>query len=405
MLIDKKTMAEHAEVLSEKMSQWRRRIHQYPELSFQEHQTARFVVETLKKMKNIEIETGVGKTGVIGKISSGDGPVIAVRADMDALPIKEETNHDFKSRHEGVMHACGHDAHTAILLGVARLLSDECQNGAMRGTVKLLFQPSEESTDEDECSGASRLIESGVLDDVEAVFALHACPWHPAGVIQVNDFYSMANIDVFEGKIYGSGGHAGYPHLATDPVWILGHVLQAFYGMISRKFSPLDTVAGSIGEIHAGTQDNIIPAEVTVRGTLRSYNPELREQLMKEAEHAFKVAESFGGSCSYSVTRGEPALKNDPVLNRLIENAALNLYPEIKIDRGPFGMGGEDFGYMTEKIPGAMFFLGCALPDGVSRDLHTSVFDIDESCLVYGAAILAETVQACLSGNSISLGE
>ncbi|KKB40101.1 M20 family metallopeptidase [Bacillus thermotolerans] len=391
MAAQEKPIALEAQEMEQQFIKWRRHLHQYPELSFQEYKTAAFIADELQKIEGLGIETHVGKTGVVATLSNGSGKTVAIRADMDALPIEEKTGHHFMSKHPGVMHACGHDAHTAILLGIAHLLSGKAKEGSFQGTVKLIFQPAEEATDEEGLSGAPRMMEEGVLDGVDAVLALHMCPWQPTGVIQVNDGYSMANVDVFHGEIFGTGGHGGYPHLGTDPIWMLGHVLQAFYSITSRKISPLDTAVASIGEVRAGAASNVIPDKVSVTGTLRTYSPEERDRLAKEIEAAFQVVVPLGGTYQLTVDRGEPALTNDPAVNEVIKRAARQLYPGLRVVRKPFGLGGEDFGYMTRKIPGAMFFLGCSLPDGIDRDLHTNVFDLDERCLPMGAAILAQS--------------
>lgn len=377
--------------------EWRRHIHKYPELSFEEYKTASYVAETLRGIEGVSVQTNIGKTGVVATISNGIGRTIAIRADMDALPIEEQTGHSFQSENQGIMHACGHDAHTAMLLGVTQILADKAAANTLQGTVRLIFQPAEEMTDEEGLSGAPRMMEEGVLEGVDFILALHVCPWHPVGTIQVNDGYSMANVDVFNGKIKGTGGHGGYPHLGTDPIWMLGFVLQAFYGISSRRISALDTAVASIGEIHTGSGSNIIPHEVEVIGTLRTYLPEIREQLIIEAEKAFDVVESLGGSCSFTIQRGEPALYNDSIVNEVIKEAAIECYPPIKIEGGPFGLGGEDFGYMTKEVPGALFFLGCAFSDGIIRDLHTNSFDLDERCLLIGSNILAESAMKLLS--------
>lgn len=368
---------------------WRRHLHQYPELSFQEYRTSQFIVGILNQIEGIAIRTNIANTGIVATITSGEGKTVAIRADMDALPIMEKNEHVYQSKKPGVMHACGHDAHTAILLGTAKILAKKAKEGSFQGTIKLIFQPAEEMTDDEGLSGAPRMMQEGVLEDVESIIALHMCPWEPVGTIQMNDGYSMANVDVFRGKISGTGGHGGYPHVGTDPIWMLGFFLQAFYGAISRKISALETAVASIGQIQTGTATNIIPEEVSITGTLRTYSPEVREQLVQVVEQAFKVVEPLGGSYIFEVERGEPALYNDPKVNEVIKNAAKKLYPDIKIVQKPFGLGGEDFAYMTREVPGAMFFLGCALPDGISRDLHTNIFDIDERCLSMGVSILA----------------
>src|SRR5690625_403384 len=315
---------------------------------------------------------------------------------MDALPIQEENTHAFVSKNDGVMHACGHDAHTSILLGAAHLLAKQFEEGQLTGTVKLIFQPAEESTDDNGLSGAPYMIKDGVLENVDAIIALHVCPWHPVGVVQMNSGFSMANVDNFEATIKGSGGHGGYPHLATDPLWMLGAILQTFYGTVGRRISPLDIVAASIGKIEAGAVSNVIPSDVTIAGTLRSYSPEAREKLAEEVENVFKLAETFGGSYEFVLEKGEPALNNDMEINMIIEQSIKEIYPNLHIHWEPFGMGGEDFGYMTEQIPGSMFFLGCSLEDGLDRDLHTSIFDITEHCLPMQTVIFVAAVNKFL---------
>ncbi|MBH8596496.1 MULTISPECIES: M20 family metallopeptidase [unclassified Thermoactinomyces] len=393
-------MAERAEAISDRITQWRRRIHANPELSFHEFETSRLVADILKEIPGMQVKTGEGlPTAVVGTLTTGQGPVIAIRADMDALPIREDTNHAFRSRNEGVMHACGHDAHTAILLGVAHLLSDSFQNEKIQGTVKFIFQPAEETTDDKGLTGARYMMKAGVLDGVDCAIALHMCPENPVGEVRVHDGYSMANVDVFEATIFGTGGHGAYPHLGTDPVWMLGPVLQALHGIVSRKVSPLEPAVISVGQIHAGSASNIIPSEVYIQGTMRSYDPAVRELLISELDKAFSVVTLLGGEYKLDVNRGEPALKNDPAVNRWIETTIRDLYPECRLIKTPFGLGGEDFSWMTQAIPGAMFFLGCALPDGVKKELHTPIFDIDERCLPIGAAILAETARRFLTGH------
>ncbi|SFE76219.1 amidohydrolase [Bacillus sp. OV194] len=385
--------------LNEKLIAWRRQIHQNPELSFQEFETSSLVAETLRRIPGMKTEIGVGvPTGVVGTLTSGEGPVIAIRADMDALPIHEKNSIGYKSGNEGVMHACGHDAHTSILLGVAILLADAFERGDIQGTVKFVFQPAEENIDEHGLSGSPYMVQAGAYDEADAAIALHMCPWLPAGAIQVNDGYSMANVDVFQGKIYGTGGHGAYPEQGTDPIWMLGPVMQALHGIVARKVSAMESAVISIGEIHAGSASNIIPTEVSISGTIRSYSPEIRSMLASELEKAFSIVQPLGGEYSFKVDRGEPALKNHKTINKWFMEAARELYPEITIKRGPFGMGGEDFGYVTQKTPGAMFFLGCAEQGQDQRDLHTPFFDINEDCLPIGTAILAQTALKYLKG-------
>lgn len=393
------SIVDRAQDLSEKIVSWRRDIHTHPELSFQEYRTSQFVSDMLNTIPGMKVEVGVGyATAVVGTLSSGEGPTIAIRADIDALPITEENKHSFCSSNHGVMHACGHDAHTSILLGVAHVLAESFGTGELTGTVKFIFQPAEECTDENGLTGAVHMVRAGVLEGVDCAIALHMSPENPLGEVQVNAGYSMANVDVFQATITGTGGHGAYPHLGTDPIWMLGPVLQALHGIVARKVSPLEAAVVSVGQVHAGSASNIIPSEVFVEGTLRSYRPEVRELLISEVEKAFSLVDILGGNYSFEVQRGEPALKNDETVNEWIKQTIGDLYPECKLINTPFGLGGEDFAYMAQQVPAAMFFLGCALPDGVKRELHTPIFDIDERCLPMGVAIMAETAKRFLNG-------
>ncbi|MFC4023576.1 M20 family metallopeptidase [Oceanobacillus longus] len=384
------------------ISRWRRQLHANPELSFLEYQTANFVYEKLTAIQGMRVEKGVGaETSVIGTLSRGEGPTIAIRADMDALPIREETGHGFASKNEGVMHACGHDAHTAIVIAVAKIFGEIWNTSLdLQGTVKFIFQPAEEDMDAFGKSGAPYLIEAGVLDGVDFVLALHVDPEYEVGNVRVHDGYSMANVDVFQATIKGSGGHGAYPHLGTDPIWMLGPVLQAIHGIVARNISPLEAAVISIGEIKAGSRSNIIPTEVFLQGTMRSYTPEVRDALIHRLKNAFSIVESFGGAYTFETTKGEPALFNHKDVNIVLKKSIQELYPMLVINDIPFGLAGEDFSHMANTVPGAMFFLGCAYLDGVKRDLHTPTFDIDESCLSIGAAIMTKTVLNFLTGNT-----
>ncbi|MBO8172282.1 MAG: amidohydrolase [Bacillaceae bacterium] len=398
MSVHSESMVAKAGTIANQLVEWRRTLHQNPELSFQEYETSEMVARLLRQIPGMQVQTGIAGTGVVGVLTTGKGPVIGIRADMDALPICEQADHDYCSRRPGVMHACGHDAHTSILLGTAYLLADYFHKGRLSGTVKFIFQPAEEAPDENGLSGAPYMIRAGVLEDVDAVLALHMDPENPVGTARVHDGFSMANVDVFRGKITGTGGHAAYPHLGTDPVWMLGPVLQAINGIVSRRVSPLDEAVVSITQIHAGTASNVIPTEVELEGTLRSYKPDVREFLIRQVENAFALVSNLGGNYQVEVIRGEPALNNHPLINQWLTQTIQDLFPGFHIKNEPFGLGGEDFGHMTQVVPGAMFFLGCAFNDDVPRELHTPVFDIDEKCLPVGAAIMAETALRFLSG-------
>lgn len=390
-------MLDKAQALAGELVRLRRDIHQHPELGFQEFRTAALVADTLQEI-GIDVQTGVGKTGVVGQIGSGDGPTIAIRADMDALPIQDQKEAPYRSQNDGVMHACGHDAHTAILLGVAHLLQQSFGADSWQGNVRLLFQPSEEAFDDYEISGATAMIADGALEGVDAVIALHVFSDRPAGDCHFQDQYSLAAVDSFAAWLRASGGHGAYPHLSTDPLFMLGPVLAALYGIPSRRINPLRPCVVSLGQVHAGAASNVIPSEVFLEGTIRSTDPAVRTQLWAEVENAFKISEAMGGSYQFKLSKGYPSLYNNPGVNSWLRQVSGELLGKTAVHDDEFGMGAEDFAYMTEKAPGAMFMLGASLDDGVLRNHHTDMFDIDESVLPIGAAILAETARRFVCG-------
>ncbi|WP_093336162.1 M20 metallopeptidase family protein [Salibacterium halotolerans] len=371
---------------------WRRHFHQYPERSFQEENTAAFVEKELRNIQGMEVfagkeETGL-KTGVAGILRKGSGPTIALRADMDALPIQEENKTSYRSVYDGIMHACGHDAHTAMLLGAARLLSEE---ETFQGTVKFIFQPAEEMTDRKGKSGAPYMINHGMLEDVSMAFALHMDPEYRPGTVRLHQGPSMANVDTFQAEIGGTGGHGAYPHLGTDPLWMLSFVIQAVQGITSRKTSPLVPSVISIGEVKAGSSTNVIPDQVTIQGTIRSYDQDTRRHLEEELKQAFSVVEAMGGSYQLHVEKGEPALFNDETAVYMFDKTMQDIFPGFSIIREPYGLGGEDFGYMAEEVPAAMLFLGAGFENNHQRGLHMPRFDLQEDILPVGASLLAGT--------------
>ncbi|SDH05404.1 amidohydrolase [Alteribacillus persepolensis] len=385
-----KLLQAKAQEMYSSLSEWRRYLHQYPELSFQEKNTASFVKSTLEKLNGIEVlagkkETGT-ETGVVGIIKKGEGPVVALRADMDALPIQEENQTEYTSKHDGVMHACGHDAHTAILLGCAHLLSE--RDIAFSGTIKLLFQPAEEDADDTGRTGASYFIEHGLLDDVSIAFALHMDPELKPGHIKLHAGPSMANVDTFQAVIEGTGGHGAYPHLGTDPMYMLSFILQAIYAIPSRRISPLSPAVISVGEIKAGSSTNVIPETVTMQGTMRSYDKQTRIQLEKELKQTFELVSSMGGTYKLDIEHGEPALNNDARAVHLYETVIQEILSDFHVHRKPYGLGGEDFGHMAEKVPAAMLFLGAGFTEMDNRGLHMPRFDIDEDILPIGVTLL-----------------
>jgi len=391
-------MLDRARALSSEMIRLRRTIHANPEMSFQEFETAALVVDTLTEIGGYEIRPGVGRTGVVAELGTAGGPIIGIRADMDALPIQEENDVAYRSRKPGVMHACGHDAHTAILLGVAHLLRQSFAEESWNGRVRLLFQPSEENTDEHGISGATAMITDEALDGLDAVIALHVAADQPSGNFHFQDGPSLAAVDSFEGWVRGDGGHGAYPHTGSDPLFMLGPILNALYAVPSRRINPLRPSVLSLGQVCGGTASNVIPNEVKLQGTMRSFDTAVREQLWQELEKAFRLSELMGGSYELKIIKGYPPMINDPTANQWLRSVTRDIIGEEVVHDVEFGMGAEDFAYMTQKAKGAMFMLGAAIPDGLPRHHHTSIFDIDETVLAPGAAVLAETARRFLTG-------
>lgn len=391
-------MLDRAYALHDELVRLRRDIHAHPELGFCETRTAALVAETLAEIGGISVHTGIARTGVVADLGDASGPTIAIRADMDALPIREATGHSFTSTNPGVMHACGHDAHTAILLGVAHLLRERFASGDLRGRVRLLFQPSEESADSEGKSGGLRMVEEGAMDGVDAVIALHVDSLLPLGQVTVRKGWNTAAADDFYGVLIGSGAHGAYPHEGSDPLFMLVPVLSALYGIKARRLDPVEPSILSVGVVRGGEATNVIPSEVEIQGTLRSYSPAVREQLIAEVERAFALSRGLGGDYRLNVQRGYPAAWNDQQVAGWMEEVARDLLGEAALDRSPAGLGAEDFAFMCQRAPGAMLMLGAAIDDGTVRPHHTPIFDIDERCLPLGAAILAETTARFLSG-------
>ncbi|MCC6892163.1 MAG: amidohydrolase [Anaerolineae bacterium] len=388
-------MLERARDMEDTLIEWRRDIHMHPELSFQEFRTANLVADTLREM-GLEVETGVGKTGVVARIGEGR-PAIGIRADMDALPLQEMNDVVYKSQTPGVMHACGHDAHTAILLGVARLLNNMEDRPA--GEIRLLFQPSEEDEDSDHKSGAVRMIEEGALEELDAVIALHVNSNIPAGQIRVATGPNSASVDSFNATIIGEGCHGAYPHQGVDPVFILAQVINAIHGIRARRINPVRPAVISIGAVHGGSANNVIPDEITLNGTIRSYDDDTREQLWAELEQAFKVTQAFGGDYKLEIIKSYPSQHNDAEVAQLIRSIGVSMLGEDGLYPEEPGMGAEDFAYMTRKAPGAMFSLGAKF-DEVNRPHHSPIFDLDESSFAIGAAILAEAAAQLLKSKA-----
>jgi amidohydrolase len=378
-------MLERARALQEQIVAWRREVHKHPELGFQEHRTAQLVADALRDI-GIRVETGIGKTGVVGHLGEGR-PSVGIRADMDALPLQEANDVPYASRTPGVMHACGHDAHVGILLGVAKLLSE--MKDRPSGEIRFLFQPCEEGQDDEGKSGAVRMIEDGALEGLDAVIALHVASEIPAGKVEIDSGYALAAVDSFDATLVGAGCHGAYPHMGVDPIFILAQVINAVHGIRARRINPVRPAVISFGSIHAGDANNVIPNEVKINGTIRSYDDETRHQLWEELEKALGVARVLGGDYQLAIEEGFPSTYNDPEIAGIIRQVTEEMLSQDGLYPPEPGMGAEDFSYMARKAPAAMFMLGAQIGQE-NRPHHSPIFDLDESAFPIGAAVLAE---------------
>ena len=377
--------------ISEHIYSYRRDFHQYPELSFQEYRTAETISKHLESF-GIEHRTGVGKTGVVGEIVFGDGPTIALRADMDALPIQEVGDLKYKSKNEGVMHACGHDGHMAILLGAANALSKNKK--LKKGKVRFIFQPAEEGA-----GGARYMIKDGCLDQVDEIYGLHLWNYQPVGEIGVKNGPIMAAADMFDIIIKGKGGHGATPQGTVDAIIVASNLITMLQTIVSRNTNPLDNTVVTIGEINGGQNFNVIADEVRLTGTTRAYTENNRNMIKKRMQDIIDgVSKSFGAEIVLKYKEGYPPTVNHEDPTKLILEAS-----SMVVGKGagyPYlSMGGEDFSYYLQKVPGCFFFVGSA-PDKnniLSTPHHCSHFDIDERSLLIGASVYVNLIDNILS--------
>jgi amidohydrolase len=376
----------HDSVLSiyEELVQIRREFRRHPELSFQEYRTASIIADYLKKW-GYEVQEGVGGTGVIGILKGKEaGRVFGLRADMDALPMTDEIEEDYRSIHDGVAHTCGHDMHMANLLGAAKVFSIL---GLKKGTLKLIFQPAEEMG-----IGAKTMIDQGALENpkMDMMAGLHVHPTVGVGEFSISSTaYSGAAADFFQLEVHGKGGHAAYPHLTVDPVTITAQILVAFQQIVSRQVNPIDSAVISAGSIHGGTKNNIIPEKVTVKGTVRTLKPEIRELAANSMKKiAASIAESFGGSCDLQYHYGPPSIKIDEEAKQLFMASVTELFGKENLKYAPPAMGGEDFASFSQEVPSIFFRLGTNSSESTAYSNHNPKFNVDERALLYGVAVL-----------------
>jgi amidohydrolase len=365
----------------------RRHLHAHPELSYQEFNTSAFVQERLAEM-GIPFEVKA-TTGVVGLIE-GRNPgsrIIALRADMDALPIVEENDVPYQSTNPGVMHACGHDVHTTCLLGAAKILSET--KDAWEGTVKLIFQPGEEKNP----GGASLLIKEGVLDNPrpEKIFALHVHPGLEVGKLSFRGGMVMASADELYISVKSKGGHAASPHLTADTILITAHLITALQQIVSRHNNPFNPTVLSITSVQGGNTTNVIPSEVKLMGTFRAMNEEWRfkaHELITKQTHA--LVEAMGATATVHIDVGYPFVLNNEELNQAARQKATEYMGETNVETTELRMGAEDFGYYTHQVPGCFFRLGAGNQQkGITANVHTPVFDIDEAAIPIGMGMMA----------------
>jgi len=370
---------EVSEVVADAVA-WRRYLHAHPELSFHEHETARFVLETLASFGGLELEQPT-PTSVAARLCSGrPGPTLALRADIDALPIQEESGVEFASRSDGIMHACGHDGHTAMLLAVARLLV--AQRAGLNGEIRFLFQHAEEVPP----GGAAELVAAGALEGVDAVVGCHLISTLELGKVAASDGACTAAADTFSVRIHGRGGHAAFPHETVDPIAVSAQAIANLQHVVSRNTAPLDSVVVSVTRIHGGTADNIIPETVELGGTVRSYREQARYHTRQTIERVLDgVTAAHGATYEFDYLDGYASVINDPRLAAIVREAA---GADRVVDFAPL-MAGEDFSAYSRVAPSCFFFVGAGDPNAYPH--HHPRFTIDEAALPIGIETLTRT--------------
>jgi|TARA_B110000879_G_scaffold211026_1_gene302494 hippurate hydrolase len=371
------------------MTAWRRHLHTIPELMFECHQTAAFVVERLREFGITEIHEGIATTGVVAIIEGqGDGPTIGLRADMDALPMQEETGLPYASMVDGMMHACGHDGHTTMLLGAARYLA-ETRN--FKGRVALIFQPAEENG-----GGGEVMVKEGILDtfDIKEVYALHNAPG-----VEVGNFYTtpgpiMAAADSFDIHIVGNGGHGAMPHATADPIMAAVGIANAIQTIVSRNNYSQDNLVVSITQIHTGSADNVVPEKAYMNGTVRTFDPAVRTMVMARLEAIVAgQAAAYGVEARMDYLVGYPATINEPERTEFAADVAREIAGDAGVDgNAPPEMGAEDFAYLLEKRPGSYLFVG----NGDTAGLHHPEYDFDDEAAAAGASFFAKLIERAL---------
>ncbi|MBN1956226.1 MAG: amidohydrolase [Anaerolineae bacterium] len=366
---------------------WRRDFHMHPELAYEEERTAGIVAAHLQRL-GYRVETGVAKTGVIGVLEgTRPGPVVMFRFDMDALPVSEETGAEYASRTPGKMHACGHDGHVAMGMGLAEFLAARRQQ--LAGTAKLIFQPAEEGG-----NGAELMVQEGAMENPhpDVFVATHIWLQKPLGTVDVTVGPVMAAAEKFSCTIHGLGGHGALPQHAVDPIVAAAHVVTALQTIVSRNVGPLDTAVLSVGSIHGGDAFNVIPPQVHMEGTIRTFDPQTRQAILRRLQEVVEgVATACGTRAEIETKSLTPAVINDPQVTEMIRRAAEAIVGPEHVSLGERTMGSEDAAFFMQQAPGCYFFIGGANAErGLTASHHNPRFDFDEDVLPLGVAILAQ---------------
>lgn len=370
----------------------RRDFHMHPELGFREIRTGGIVAKELESL-GIEVTKGVGKTGVVGLLEGAKpGPTLLLRFDMDALPITEDTGVEYASQNPGVMHACGHDGHTAIGLTVAKMLN--AHRDQLAGTIKFCFQPSEEGNNGEEVGGAEMMMRDGLLENprVDMALALHLWNEEPLGWLGIAGGPMMAGGELFTVKVIGRGGHGAIPDMTFDPVIAAAQIVTALQTIVSRNVSPLDTAVVSVTSVHTGTAFNIIPQEAMLEGTIRTFDIGVRQKVLKRFEQIIRgTGEALGCQVEINIKRITPVLINDMAISEKVQETARRLLPDSNLRTAShLTMGAEDAAYLLEKVNGCFFFVGSANKERhLDYKHHHPKFDFDEEALIRGSALMA----------------
>ncbi len=374
-----------AEALRGQLVAWRRDFHAHPELAFQERRSASIIADRLREL-GYQVQMGIATTGVVGLLEGKrPGPVVMVRFDMDALPITEENESDYVSQNPGVMHACGHDGHMAIGLGIATLMAR--RRDEMAGTLKLVFQPAEEGA-----NGAEAMVKEGVLENPrpDVFLATHVWNEKPIGTVDVSSGAIMAAAEKWTCTVRGKGGHGALPHQTVDPVVATAQIVTALQTVVSRNVSPLETAVVTVGTVHGGDAFNVIPAHVELSGTIRTYDPATRETVLRRVREVIEgVAAACGAAAELEIVSLTPAVINDAEVAEVVRAAAEAVVGPENVSSGERTMGSEDAAFFMQEVPGCYFFLGSANAErGLNAPHHNPHFDFDEDALVLGVAVL-----------------